>query len=160
MILVSACLCGHNCTYRGDNHHHPLFARLCREGRAIPVCPEQLGGLPTPRPPSEILNGDGYDVLKDVARVVNSEGSDVSRFFVKGAVATLDVARRVGACRAVLKARSPSCGSGKIYDGTFSGRLRPGDGVTTALLRQHGIEVCSDEEYLAGQGADDDSESC
>lgn len=152
VILISACLCGYNCTYRGDNNLHPVFVRLYREGKAIPICPEQMGGLPVPRPASEIMGGDGQAVVNGLARVVTRDGADVTDFFTRGALATLHTAHRTGAKQAVLKARSPSCGVGTIYDGSFSGRLRSGDGVTAALLRQNDIEVISDEDYLAQEG--------
>lgn len=152
MILVSACLCGCRCTYRGDDNRNPVFVRLYHSGQAVPVCPEQLGGLPVPRPASEIRGGDGSQVLKGQALVFNTEGVNVTRHFIQGARNTLAIAREVGAALAVLKARSPSCGVGQIYDGTFSRNLQPGDGVTAALLRQNGIEIVSDEEFLTRKG--------
>jgi uncharacterized protein YbbK (DUF523 family) len=110
------------------------------------VCPEVLGGLTTPRPAAEISGGGGADVLVGQARVVNVEGGDVTAAYRRGAEAAVQVARAAGASRAVLKARSPSCGSSRIYDGTFSRRLVEGQGVTAAALRAAGVEVCSDEE--------------
>lgn len=109
--------------------------RLVREGRAVPVCPECLGGLPTPRPPAELLGG----------RVRTREGADVTDAFNRGAAAALDVARREGCTAAILKSRSPSCGPGRVYDGAFSRTLREGDGVWAALLRREGLPLFSEE---------------
>jgi uncharacterized protein YbbK (DUF523 family) len=109
------------------------------------VCPEVDGGLGTPRPPAEIVGGSGEDVLAGRARVVTSDGADVTDAYIAGAERALAAALRTGARAAVLKARSPSCGRGAIYDGTFSRTTTAGDGVTAALLRANGIDVVSDE---------------
>jgi len=114
------------------------------EGRAVLVCPEVDGGLGTPRPPAEIVGGDGADVLAGRARVVTVQGEDVTEAYIRGAERALRVAEQRGATRAILKARSPSCGSGNIYDGTFSKTLLAGDGVTAALLKMNGIDVATD----------------
>lgn len=143
MILVSACLAGMRCRYDGRGSANPQVLELVRKGLAIPVCPEQLGGLTTPRLPAEIQGGDGVDVLSGGARVLAEDGGDLSRAFLQGAFETLRVCRRYRIESAVLKARSPSCGCGWIYDGSFSGALREGRGVTAALLLQHGIEISS-----------------
>ena len=110
------------------------------------MCPEEEGGLGTPRPPAEIVGGDGHDVISGRARVITSEGRDVTDAYLAGAKLALQRARSSGAKTAVLKARSPSCGKGCIYDGSFSRTQRSGDGVTTALLEANGIEVLTDEE--------------
>jgi len=120
---------------------------MYEEGLAVPVCPEQLGGMATPRETCEIVDGDGEDVLDGKARVVTRSGRDVTAAFVEGAARTLAAARQHGCRLAILKARSPSCGVGVIYDGSFSGSLKPGSGVAAALLRRAGIEVITDEEY-------------
>lgn len=147
MILVSACLVGCRCRYdQGAKPYDPVIA-LVREGKALPVCPEQMGGLPTPRLPAEIVGGDGDDVLDGRARVVNAAGEDVTDQFLAGAREALRMAEAAGAKAAVLKERSPSCGSAAIYDGTFQGAVRPGQGVTAALLRRHGIAVFSEETW-------------
>ncbi|MGI9950794.1 DUF523 domain-containing protein [Moorellaceae bacterium AZ2] len=146
-ILVSACLAGYQCKYNGGSNLVPEIKDLVTQGRAIPVCPEKLGGLPIPRPPAEIQGGDGWDVLQGRARVVNKEGRDVTPAFLQGARATLELARRLGAQVAILKERSPSCGTGAVYDGTFRGQTRPGSGVTAALLRCHGIKLFSEETW-------------
>lgn len=145
-VLVSACLAGLHTRHDGCAAADARIEALVRAGRAIPVCPEQLGGLPTPRPPAEIRGGDGGDVLAGRALVVNRAGEDVTGSFLRGAEETLRLARLAGAKTAILKARSPSCGVGAIYDGTFSGARRPGDGVTAALLRQKGVLVRTEEE--------------
>lgn len=150
MMIVSACLAGCKCRYDGAAKTDPRIVELVEKGLAIPVCPEQLGGLSTPRSPCEIQNGTGADVLAGRAKVLSKDGRDVTEQFLKGAQETLRICRMAGAARAVLKANSPSCGSGAIYDGTFSGSKREGDGVTAALLRESGIQVLSEEEYHEG----------
>lgn len=141
MILVSACLCGMHCRYDGSTKQDDEILAMLQRDEAIPVCPEQLGGLATPRPPAEIKQGDGAAVLRGEARVYNAQGQDVTGSFIKGAEETLRLARICKAERVILKSKSPSCGCGVVYDGTFSGTLRQGDGVTAALLKQSGIPV-------------------
>jgi len=119
-----------------------LGCRFC----LIPVCPEQLGGAATPRPPAEILGGSGDDVLDGRARVVTDDGRDVTDVYTRGAGEVLAVARLTGATYAVLKARSPSCGVGFTYDGTFSHSLRPGSGVTASLLAREGLTLYTEED--------------
>lgn len=141
-ILVSACLLGTLCRYDGASRPCGELARLEVLGhRLIPVCPEVMGGLPTPRPPAEICG----------QRVVTREGADVTAAYRRGAEAVLELARLTGAEAAVLKERSPSCGSGAVYDGTFSGTLTAGWGVAAGLLREQGIRVLGEsrlEELL------------
>ncbi|GFN22498.1 DUF523 domain-containing protein [Thermanaeromonas sp. C210] len=146
-VLVSACLAGCQCRYDGGANPVPAIRDLVVRGKAIPVCPERLGGLPVPRPPAEIQGGDGRDVLQGQARVVNNEGVDVTPAFIAGARATLEVARRHGTLIAILKERSPSCGSTAIYDGSFRGQTRPGQGVTAALLHSQGIKLFNEETW-------------
>jgi uncharacterized protein YbbK (DUF523 family) len=147
MILVSGCLCGINCKYDGGNNLNERVLRLLEEGKAIPVCPEQLGGQETPRVPHEIIEGNGAMVLEGTARVKGTEeNDDVTKEFITGALETLKIAKAVGAKIAILKARSPSCGKGIIYDGTFSGRKKHGNGVTTELLLKNNIKVYTEEE--------------
>lgn len=147
MILVSACLTGLCCKYNGDSNYNEKVYKLVEIKKAIPFCPEQLGGLPTPRDPSEIVNGDGKDVLSGKAKVINSSNEDVTEKFIKGAKESLKLAKTMGVKKAILKSRSPSCGCGMIYDGTFSGRKKKGNGVTAELFMQNGIEVITEEEY-------------
>lgn len=141
MIIVSACLAGLNTRYDGKASIDEEVYRLVKEGKAIPVCPEQLGGLATPRLPSEIRGGTGSDVLEGRAVVVNAKGEDVTENYLRGAYEVLKLARQVGAEKVILKARSPSCGFGCIYDGTFSRKLVEGNGVTAELLKREGLLV-------------------
>lgn len=139
--IVSACLAGAKCSYDGrDRLNEEIFA-LVQEGRAIALCPEALGGLHVPRTPAEIAGASGEDVLDRRARVMTKGGRDVTAEFIKGAERFCELAKSKGIKRAILKAKSPSCGLGRIYDGTFSGKLREGNGVTAALLKREGIEV-------------------
>lgn len=142
--LVSACLLGLSTCYHGGHNRSAALQYLCRRCRVIPLCPEQLGGLPTPREPAEIRGGDGYAVLREKARVIDKTGKDVTLQFLRGAAAALRLARLYRVKGAVLKSGSPSCGAGRIYDGSFSGRYRTGDGITAALLKLHGIPVCNE----------------
>jgi uncharacterized protein YbbK (DUF523 family) len=148
-VLLSACLAGVPCTHAAEAKTRPWALELVATGRAVTVCPEVAGGLPIPRPEAEIQGGDGAAVLSGDARVVNLEGEDVTSSYLRGADAALAAAGRSGATLAVLKARSPSCGCGRIYDGAFSGTLTDGDGVTAAALKRAGVEVVSDEEIRA-----------
>lgn len=147
-ILISACLIGQRVRYDGGHQHfkHPLFSAWQACGRLVPCCPEVLGGLPVPRPPAEIIGGDGDHVLRGEAKVKTAAGADVTTAFLKGARAALALARSQVIRVAVLCQRSPSCGSRQIYNGRFEGVLVPGPGVTTALLRAKGIAVFGPEE--------------
>ena len=148
-ILVSACLLGQPVRYDGTDKHcpDPLLLRWVAEGRVVPVCPEVAGGLPVPRPAAEITHGaGGLKVLAGEARVVGAQAQDFSEAFVAGARHTLALAQRHHIRVAVLKQGSPSCGSASIYDGSFSGQLVSHAGVTTALLRQAGIQVFGEDQ--------------
>lgn len=146
MILVSACLAGKRCRYDGtDCKKQSLFA-LVEEGKAEVICPEVLGGLPTPREPAEIQGGDGEDVLTGKAKVVDQSGKDVTKQFIEGAYKTLEAAKKLQATKIILKENSPSCGSTNIYDGNFTGEKIAGVGVTAALLRKHGFTVISEHD--------------
>lgn len=147
MKIVSACLAGCHCRYDQRSATAERIQQLVSDGQAVPVCPEQMGGLPTPRKPSEIVGGDGDDVLDGKARVITIDGQDVTSEFLAGAREALQVAQIIGADEAILKERSPSCGSHAIYDGSFRGAKQPGMGVTAALLRRHGIRVYSEETW-------------
>lgn len=140
-VLVSACLAGVPCRYDGRPLPDAEVVTAVRDGRAVPLCPEELGGLSTPRPPAEIVGGDGGDVLDGLARVLDAHGNDVTDAVLLGAHRVADDARRRGITHAVLQARSPSCGCGVIHDGSFSGRTVPGDGVLAALLGRQGVTV-------------------
>ena len=149
-LLISACLLGVACNHEGRGSPRAVVEELAGRYRLIPVCPEVLGGLSTPRPAAELAGGDGTAVLAGEAVVMNVDGEDVTAAYLRGARAALALARSTGATQAVLKARSPSCGSSRVYDGTFSRRLVDGDGVTAAALRAAGIDVCSDEDCAPG----------
>ena len=135
-LLVSACLLGAGCRYDGKSNPIPQAARLLDTHTCVPVCPEQLGGLPTPRCPAE-RRGD---------RVVNREGKDVTAAFLRGAEEAARLAELCGCQAALLKERSPSCGCGRIYDGTFTGTLTAGDGVAAGLLRERGLPVYGESQ--------------
>lgn len=145
-VLVSACLAGVECTYKGEGKPRRWAIELVAAGRAVLVCPEVAGGLPIPRPEAEIEHGDGDAVLDGRARIRTATGNDVTDAYIKGARIAVGTAKRSDAMLAVLKARSPSCGCGAIYDGTFSETLREGDGVAAAALRREGVSVVSDEQ--------------
>lgn len=135
-ILVSSCLLGCMCRYKGDDCKNEAILALAAEHTLIPVCPEQMGGLQTPRDPAEIVNGC----------VVSSAGLDVTAQYKKGAETALHLAQLCGADYAILKANSPSCGKAIIYDGSFSGKKIPGNGVCAALLLENGIPVFTENE--------------
>lgn len=141
MDICSACLIGSKCRYDGEAREDAQIKSRYEAGELKAVCPECLAKLSIPRCPSEIVGGDGEDVLNGNARVMAQDGADITAEFIEGAQKTLEAAQRSGAKRAYLKSKSPSCGCGRIFDGTFSGVLRGGDGVTAALLKRHGIEV-------------------
>ncbi len=143
--LVSACLMGVKCRYDGTSAREPKLLKLAKKERLVPICPEQLGGLPTPREPAWIVGDDGSDVLKGVAKVISRSGGDVTENFCRGAEEALRVAKLFGAREAILKARSPSCGCGKIREPFSFDKLKEGDGVTAALLKKNGIKVVSEE---------------
>jgi len=137
MKLVSACLAGVKCRWNGQSKPCQKVIELVKKGKAILICPEQLGGLPTPRTPSE-QRGD---------KVFTKDGKDVTAEFEKGAEEALKIAKLANCKEAILKSKSPSCGSGKVYDGTFSGVLVDGDGVFSALLKKNGIKVLTEDEF-------------
>ncbi len=135
MKLCSACLLGIKCRYDGKDARNKKAIMLLKKEILIPVCPEQLGGLPTPREPAEIMKRG----------VITRSGRDVTENFKHGAEEVLKIAKMFGIKEAILKQGSPSCGCGRIYDGTFSGKTIRGDGITTALLKKHGIKVITEE---------------
>ncbi len=136
MKLISACLLGVKCRYDGECKPNEKILELLKEDVLIPVCPEQLGGLPTPRIASEQKGG----------KVISRSGYDVTEYFIRGAEEVLRLTKLYGIKEAILKQRSPSCGSGQIYDGTFSRTIIKGDGITTAMLRRNGIKITNEEE--------------
>jgi uncharacterized protein YbbK (DUF523 family) len=132
-LLISACLMGENVKYNGKNNLMDL-RKIKEQYELIPFCPEVAGGLPTPRSPSEIVS---HHPLK----LINKEGIEVTNEFIKGAKEALALVKKEKIKKALLKANSPSCSSSLVYDGSFSGTLLQGDGVTTALLRKIGVEI-------------------
>lgn len=135
-ILVSACLLGIACRYDGKVKRCLKVLKLVKNKILIPACPEILGGLPTPREKAEIKDG----------KVITKSGKDLTKYFEKGAREVLKIAKILKIKKAILKQKSPSCGSGKIYDGTFSGKIVNGDGITAALLKRHKVEIISEED--------------
>ena len=142
MILVSACLVGINCKYNGGNNFNEKFYRLVKDGKAIPLCAEQLGGLTTPRIPSEIkyINNKRY--------VINANGDDVTENFEKGAKEILEFVKKMNIDKAILKSKSPSCGKGKVYNGNFENVLVDGNGILARMLIENGVEVINSDEYI------------
>ncbi len=140
-ILISACLIGQNVKYNGKNNKLTDLQKLRDRFELIPFCPEVEGGLPTPRLPSEIVS---FKPLK----LVNSKGQDVTRFFTNGAIKTLNFCKELKIQAAILKSNSPSCGIGKVYDGTFSKTLINGNGVTADLLLKNGIKIISEKNII------------
>lgn len=135
-VLISMCLCGVHCRYDGRDVHFEAFDHLSDFVNLIPICPEIMGGLPTPRPPAEKIDN----------RIVTNEHEDVSEQYVRGAFTALSIAKKFKCNVAILKEYSPSCGVNKIYDGSFTGRKIEGLGVTAKLLIDNGLEVYSDED--------------
>lgn len=135
-ILVSACLVGKNCKYNGKNNYNENIVEFLKDYEPIYVCPEQLGGLSTPRSPAEIIG----------KKVINKDQVDITKEYEKGAQLTLMLAKKYKIKKAILKTKSPSCGKGKIYDGSFSNKLIIGNGITTELLIKNNIQVISSEE--------------
>jgi len=145
MYLVSSCLAGINCRYDGKNNLNKKAVELVKAGKAFPVCPEVLGGLNTPRDPAEIIVDQ-----KGNKSVMTEKGEDLTAQFKLGAEKTLKIARIIEAEKVILQQRSPSCGCGKIYDGTFKGNLKAGYGLTAELLIEYGIEVLTEADLENG----------
>lgn len=145
-ILVSACLAGINCRYNGKNKLNKKIKKLVEEGKAICVCPEELGGLSTPRVPSEIKNASGANVLDKKAKVYNKEGTELTDNFIKGAKRALDIAKKYKVKKAILKTKSAACSKGRVYDGSFKDKLIDGNGVTCELLLRNQIKVITEKD--------------
>ena len=139
-MLISACFLGLDCKYSGGNNAlgDKIIAKLMEKYRLVPVCPESYGGLPSPRLPSERVG----------ERVLAKDGADVTEQYKKGAAAALRLAKLFGCKIALMKERSPSCGHDSIYDGSFTGRVVPGDGVAAELLKQNGVTVCGESDVV------------
>lgn len=140
MIAISTCLLGINCRYDGNDNGVTDIIEKFKSRGILPICPEQIGGLPTPRPPAEITSWTPL-------RVSTEEGEDVTQAFVYGGKASLDLALMAGCKYAILKAKSPSCGSEMVYDGTFTRRKITGKGVTAQLFEASGIKVFNEDNY-------------
>lgn len=148
MYIISACLCGVNCKYSGKNNLNERCLNLFRKGKAVLVCPEQLGGLTTPRNPVE-LDSAVNEVVEGDGRALDNQEQDVTKQFLDGAYETLKIAKELGATKAILKEGSPSCGVNYVYDGTFTGNKIEGKGIATYVLEKEGISVFSDEDLEA-----------
>jgi uncharacterized protein YbbK (DUF523 family) len=147
-VLISACLLGEICRYDGSQRkNEELITLLKALGLSyVTCCPEVLGGMPTPRPASQIVNGDGDDVLSGKSIIIDETGRDVTESFVKGAKEALELSLKNNIKKAVLKERSPSCGVNYIYNDSC---VVKGLGVTTALFKKNGIDVVSDEDFVS-----------
>jgi len=146
MKLISACLLGVKCRWNGKDNRNEKALELVKKEILVPVCPEQLGGLSTPRTRQEIQGGEGKDVLAKRAKVINDDGDDVTEQFIKGAEETLKIALIYQVKEFIGKSFSPSCSGSKIYDGTFSGKLLNGRGITAELLMRNGIIIREEED--------------
>ena len=144
--VISSCLVGENCKYEGGNNFHQKTNSIFEKGDSISVCPEVLGGLGVPRPRTEIQEGSGEEVLCGKTAVINEKGHDVTEYFIRGAQRALEIAQEKGITKAILKARSPSCGYQWIYDGSFSDNLKKGNGVFAQLLYGHGFTIVTEED--------------
>ena len=140
-IAISACLLGIPCRYNNQGKSDQEAITIFVNNRCIAICPETMASLPTPRPACEINQGDGHDVLSGQAKVVDKDGHDYSEDFIKGAKKCLDIIKKAGVKEVILKSGSPSCGAVNIYDGSFSGHQKKGQGVFAALLQEHGIRI-------------------
>lgn len=147
MYLISSCLCGINCKYSGGNNLNEKCLDILKEGKGILICPEQLGGLSTPRLPAEII-GEAKNILKGMDKIITKNNIDVTKEFLKGAKETLKIAKLYNINKAILKDGSPSCGVNYIYDGSFTGKKIKGNGLTTEILIENGIEVISDIDIM------------
>jgi uncharacterized protein YbbK (DUF523 family) len=141
MYLVSSCLAGVNCRYNGKSSENKTICELVKSGEAISICPEQLAGLPTPRPSCEIIIDESGN-----KKVISKDGKDFTKEFFEGAEKTLAIAKTIDIKKAILKSKSPSCGCGFTYDGTFSGKIIKGNGLATELLIKNGIEVYTEND--------------
>lgn len=153
-ILVSSCLTGINCRYDGRNKLNSRVINFLKGKIYVTVCPELFSGFTIPHLPSEISGGDGKDVLIGKAKVVNSQGVDVTAEYIRGALITLEIAKKKGVLSAILKDRSPACGVSFIHKGKFKGELKKGIGVTAAVLMNNGIKVLSEELNCPGTDPD------
>lgn len=145
MYLISACLCGINCKYNGLNNYNEICERLLKENKVIPICPEQLGGLSTPRIPCE-LQGTANEIIQGKNKIINKDGIDVTEMFLKGANEVLKISKMLNVNKVIFKEGSPSCGVNFVYDGTFSGKKISGMGITSQLLNNAEIVIYSEND--------------
>ena len=145
MYLISACLCGVNCKYNGANNYNEKCNELFISGKAVLICPEQLGGLTTPRVPSE-LQANAKDVMEGNGKGITKEGLDVTKEFIKGAKEVVEIAKKLPISAAILKEGSPSCWVNFVYDGSFNGNKVKGKGITTEMLNEIGIKTLSEKD--------------
>lgn len=148
MIVVSACIAGVECRYDGTSKLDENILKLVARRKAIPLCPEMLGGRKVPREPVEIINGDGEDVLDGKAFVKDKNGNDVTKEILDGIKEFMLTIDRLGVKMVILKTKSPTCGYGKIYDGTFNNVLKDGNGVLAAALKRKGITIYTEENFM------------
>ncbi|NLB90289.1 MAG: DUF523 domain-containing protein [Clostridiales bacterium] len=140
MIGISACLLGFPCRYNGQELYHPLVEQMKEKGEVFfPICPEVAGGLSTPRSPCEFLTGDGNSLLQGQGKIITREGKDVTDKMVQGGKIALEVCEKQKIKQLMLQAGSPSCGYGWIYDGTFTGKKKKGDGIFAAMAKKKGL---------------------
>lgn len=143
MIIVSACLAGCECRYDGKSNEIPEIKNLVLKNKAIALCPEELGGLSTPRITCEIVES------RNELKVMGQDNNDYTAQFTKGAEIVTNVAKALNCKTAILKANSPSCGYGKIYDGSFTGKYRKGNGITSQLLGNNGVQILNEENFYS-----------
>lgn len=148
MIVVSACIAGVACRYDGTSRLNENILNLVAQRKAIPLCPEMLGGRKVPREPVEIVNGDGEDVLDGKAYVKDKNGNDVTEEILAGIKEFILTIERLNVKMVILKTKSPTCGYGKIFDGTFSNILKDGNGVLAAALKRKGITIYTEENFM------------
>ena len=145
IIIVSACTAGVKCRYDESHRVNKKIVKLVSEKKALPLCPEVLGGRPVPRSPVEIVGGTGDDVIDGIARVKDKEGNDYTEEVIDGVEEFLKTVSRLNVKVVVMKTKSPTCGYGKIHDGTFSGILKAGNGVLAAALERRGIKIYTED---------------
>ncbi len=148
MIVVSACIAGVACRYDGTSKLNENILKLVAQRKAIPLCPEMLGGRKVPREPVEIINGDGEDVLDGKACVKDKNGNDVTQEILEGVKEFLLTIERLNVKMVILKTKSPTCGYGKIFNGTFKNELKQGNGVLAAALKRKGIKIYTEENFM------------
>jgi uncharacterized protein YbbK (DUF523 family) len=146
LIIVSACLAGANCRYDGCLIENKLIKKLVASRQAMPLCPEVMGGRTVPRAPAEIKGGAGENVLTGKVKIIDKDNNDVTQEILNGVKYVVAAAKRMGVKIFILKTKSPTCGYGEIFDGTFTGKLVPGNGVLTDALLKEGIKIYTEKD--------------